>query len=131
MIHVCVGEDIDAGRETERVKSPEAGAVVVFVGTIRSEGNRVKALSYEHYPGMTEKALKRIAEEARARFGIINLSIAHRSGVVPAGEEAVVVAVSSAHREAAFEGCSWIMDRIKESVPIWKEIINEEHDSRV
>lgn len=130
MIHVFVGEDIDAERETERVKSPEAGAVVVFVGTVRSEGDRIKALAYEHYPGMTEKALNRIAEEACARFGVMNISIAHRSGVVPVGEEAVVVAVASAHREAAFESCSWIMDRIKESVPIWKEIINEESDSR-
>ncbi len=125
MIWVSLSEKIDYQEEVERVKDPEAGAVVAFIGTVRSEENRVKALVYEHYEGMAEKTLGEIAEEACTRFGILNVSIAHSYGVVEAGESAVVIAVSSKHRKEAFEACSWIMDRIKERVPIWKEVINE------
>lgn len=125
MIWVSLAEKVDYQEEVERVKDPEAGAVVAFIGTVRSEGNRVKALVYEHYEGMAEKTLREIAEEACRGFGILNVSIAHSCGVVDAGESAVIVAVSSTHRKEAFEACSWIMERIKERVPIWKEVINE------
>lgn len=125
MIWISLAEKVDYQEEVERVKDPEAGAVVAFIGTVRSERHRVKALVYEHYEGMAEKALREIAEEACTGFSILNVSIAHSYGIVEAGEIAVVVAVSSAHRKEAFEACSWIMDRIKERVPIWKEVINE------
>jgi molybdopterin synthase catalytic subunit len=125
MIKISVGEDIDIRSEMESVKDAEAGAVVTFLGTVRREKGRVKEITYEGYPGMTEKSLRKIADEARSLFGLINVVIAHRTGVIPAGGDVVFIAVSASHRRAAFESCSWIIDRIKEVVPIWKEIINE------
>lgn len=125
MIWVSLSENIDAQAEIERVKNGEAGAVVAFLGTARSDGGRVKALLYEHYDIMAEKTLREIAEEACKRFGLYNVSIAHRTGKVAAGDEAVVIALSSKHRKEGFDACSWIMDRIKERAPIWKEVINE------
>jgi molybdopterin synthase catalytic subunit len=125
MIRISVGEEIDIRKEVEYVKDAEAGAVVTFLGTVRREKGRVKEIAYEGYPGMTEKSLRSIADEAQSLFGLINVIIAHRTGVIPAGGDVVFIAVSASHRRAAFESCSWIMDRIKEIVPIWKEIINE------
>ena len=102
---------------------PKAGATVVFVGMTRNhnEGRRVEHLEYEAYPGMAEKELKRISQEASARWQVARIAIVHRIGAVPIGEASVAIAVSSAHRGEAFEAARFTIDRLKEVVPIWKK----------
>ena len=102
---------------------PKAGAVVVFEGCARDshQGRPVAQLGYEAFVPMAEAGLHKLREEAMARFGLARCLIHHRLGPVPLLEAAVVVAVSSAHRQEAFQAAAWIMDRIKESVPIWKQ----------
>jgi len=90
MIRISVGEDIDIRREIECAKDAEAGAVVTFLGTVRREKGRVEGIAYEGYPGMTEKSLRSIADEAQSLFGLINVIIAHRTGVIPAGGDVVL-----------------------------------------
>jgi molybdopterin synthase catalytic subunit len=101
---------------------PGAGAVVVFEGCARDshEGRPVRLLAYEAFVPMAEAELARLREEAMARFGLVRCLVHHRLGEVPLLEAAVVVAASSPHRREAFEAAAWIMDRIKERVPIWK-----------
>jgi molybdopterin synthase catalytic subunit len=101
---------------------PAAGAVVLFEGCARDshEGRPVALLAYEAFVPMAEAELARLREEAMARFGLVRCLIHHRLGEVPLLEAAVVVAAASAHRREAFEAAAWIMDRIKERVPIWK-----------
>jgi len=101
---------------------PRAGAVVLFEGCARDshQGRAVERLAYEAFVPMAEAELGRIREQAMARFGLVRCLIHHRLGEVPLLEAAVVVAAASAHRREAFEAAAWIMDRIKEQVPIWK-----------
>jgi molybdopterin synthase catalytic subunit len=101
---------------------PGAGAVVVFEGCARDshEGRPVQLLAYEAFVPMAEAELGRLREEAMERFGLIRCLIHHRLGEVPLLEAAVIVAAASPHRREAFEAAAWIMDRIKERVPIWK-----------
>lgn len=101
---------------------PSAGAVVLFEGCARDshEGRPVALLAYEAFVPMAEAELARLREEAMARFGLVRCLIHHRLGEVPLLEAAVVVAAASPHRREAFEAAAWIMDRIKERVPIWK-----------
>ena len=105
------------------VADPKAGAVVVFIGMTRdnNEGRDVQRLEYEAYAGMAERELEKIAAEARSRWGIARIAVAHRTGVVPIGMASVVIAVSSAHRGDAFEAARFAIDRLKEVVPIWKK----------
>lgn len=102
---------------------PAAGATVVFVGMTRNnnEGRNVERLEYEAYPGMAEKELERIAEEAARRWPIARVAIVHRTGVVPIGEASVAIAASSGHRGDAFDAARFTIDRLKELVPIWKK----------
>lgn len=101
---------------------PAAGAVVIFEGCARDhhEGLAVDALAYEAFVPMAEKELAALRLEAMTRFGLLRCLIHHRIGPVPLTEAAVVVVTASAHRQEAFEAAAWIMDRIKERVPIWK-----------
>ena len=101
---------------------PQAGAVVLFEGCARDshEGRPVALLAYEAFVPMAEAELARLREEAMARFGLVRCLIHHRLGEVPLLEAAVLVATASPHRREAFEAAAWIMDRIKERVPIWK-----------
>ena len=101
---------------------PRAGAVVLFEGCARDshEGRPVALLAYEAFVPMAEAELARLREEAMVRFGLVRCLIHHRLGEVPLLEAAVIVAASSPHRREAFEAAAWIMDRIKERVPIWK-----------
>jgi molybdopterin synthase catalytic subunit len=110
-----------AGLRAEAL-DPRAGAVVVFEGCARDshQGRPVALLAYEAFVPMAEAELARLRDEAIERFGLIRCLIHHRLGEVPLLEAAVVVAVSSPHRREAFEAAAWIMDRIKERVPIWK-----------
>jgi len=105
------------------VADPAAGAVVVFIGMTRNhnEGRQVEGLEYEAYPAMAVSELEKITTEARARWPIARVAVAHRTGRVPIGMASVVIAVSSAHRAEAFTAARFVIDRLKETVPIWKK----------
>ncbi len=100
-----------------------AGAVCTFLGTVRelTGERRTVALDYEAYPEMALKKLAELEDEARRRWPIIELALVHRVGDLDLGEVSVVVAVSCPHREQAFEACRWLIDTLKEVVPIWKK----------
>lgn len=99
------------------------GAVVTFTGKVRNHnlGDDVSALTLEHYPGMTEKALNDIVAQARIRWPLQRVSVIHRIGTLQAGEEIVFVGVTSAHRNSAFESAEFIMDFLKTKAPFWKK----------
>jgi molybdopterin synthase catalytic subunit len=117
-------EDFDLGAEVARLRAgdPRIGAVVTFVGTVRdlNEGAKVAELELEHYPGMTERALQDIVEQARARWPLYGALVVHRIGPMLPMEQIVLVAVSSAHRGEAFAACEFIMDYLKTEAPFWK-----------
>lgn len=99
-----------------------SGATVMFIGTVRevSEGRRIEGMTLEHYPGMTEKALAAIEAEALERWPLEASLIIHRHGKLQPGEDIVLVIAASAHREAAFEACAFLMDWLKTKAPFWK-----------
>lgn len=101
----------------------QAGAVVTFVGKVRDMnlGDNVTGLHLEHYPGMTEKALLDICDEAQSRWPQLQLRVIHRVGDLDIGDQIVFVGVSSAHRGAAFEACEFVMDYLKTKAPFWKK----------
>jgi len=105
------------------VRSHQAGAVVVFLGTARefTRGRRSVSLDYECYPEMADAELQKLQGEALRRWTLVEVCIVHRVGHLELGEISVAIAVSSAHREAAFEAGQWLIDRIKQVVPIWKK----------
>ncbi|MGF1720207.1 molybdopterin synthase catalytic subunit MoaE [Vibrio kyushuensis] len=104
-------------------KGTQSGAVVTFIGKVRDMnlGDNVTGLSLEHYPGMTEKALSEICDQAESRWPLLNLRVIHRVGDLDIGDQIVFVGVSSAHRGAAFEACEFIMDYLKTKAPFWKK----------
>ena len=116
-------EAFDAAAETERLTAGRAdvGATVAFTGWCRDEGGRLAALELEHYPGMVERELGRIAAEARGRWPLLGLTIIHRYGRIAPGEPIVLVLAASAHRTAAFEAASFLMDYLKTRAPFWKK----------
>ncbi|WP_367256735.1 molybdopterin synthase catalytic subunit MoaE [Pseudomonas sp. stari2] len=103
-------------------RNPRVGSVVNFVGYVRdlNVGQTVNELYLEHYPGMTEKALEQITEQARERWPLLAVEIVHRVGALSVTEPIVFVGVSSKHRHAAFEACAFIMDVLKTRAPFWK-----------
>lgn len=113
---------IDVAAVLDRVQSPAAGAVVLFLGTTRemTAGRRTQSLDYECYPEMARKELAELEAEARRRWPITACAIVHRLGHLELGEASVAVAVSTPHREDAFAAAKWLIDTIKEEVPIWK-----------
>jgi molybdopterin synthase catalytic subunit len=113
---------IDHAALTERVRATHAGAVCTFLGTVRElTGDRqTAALEYEAYGEMALKKLAELESEARNRWPIIDLALVHRTGALDPGDVSVVVAVSTPHRHQAFEACRWLIDTLKEVVPIWK-----------
>jgi molybdopterin synthase catalytic subunit len=114
---------IDSAALLERAQSPEAGAVVMFLGVSRrmTAGRQTVQLIYDAYEEMAAKELGRLEAEARQRWPLEECSIVHRLGLVPLGEASVAVAVASAHRREAFEAGQWLIDTLKERVPIWKQ----------
>ncbi|HUT91662.1 MAG TPA: molybdenum cofactor biosynthesis protein MoaE [Thermoguttaceae bacterium] len=114
---------IDAAAAVEAVRSPAAGAVVLFLGTARERTGqrRTRSLDYEAYPQMARAKLAELEEEARRRWPLVECALIHRLGHLAIGEVSVAIAVSSAHREPAFEAGKWLIDRIKQVVPIWKK----------
>lgn len=113
---------IDPTAVIHSVQSPAAGAVVLFLGTVRevTEGRQTASLDYECYPEMATKTLEELECQALARWPLVGCTTVHRLGHLAVGEISVAIAVSSAHREAAFAAGQWLIDRIKEVVPIWK-----------
>lgn len=109
------------------VGDPAAGAITTFIGTTRNnnEGRRIFSLEYEAYPGMAEKEMRVIGEEARTKWAIERIAVMHRIGHVPIGEASVIIAVSAAHRDDAFKACRYMIDELKKRVPIWKKEIYE------
>lgn len=107
----------------DRVRSNRAGAVCLFLGTVRelTGERRTEFLVYEAYPRMAEAKLAELLEQARRRWPLVEAGIIHRVGRLELGDTAVAVAVSAPHRREAFEACAWLMDTLKEVVPIWKQ----------
>ena len=115
-------EVITGSEVREAVEGPDAGAVVLFFGTVRNNtgGRAVRHLEYEAYPPMAEKKMAEIAQEISEKWGINRVAIVHRVGKLEIGEVSVAVAVASPHRKDGFEACKYAMDRLKQIVPIWK-----------
>ena len=117
--------DFDLGAEVARLREGDhgVGAVCSFVGTVRggaSEGG-VTTLELEHYPGMTEQSIEAMIDEAQRRFEVLGARVVHRIGPLRAGEQIVLVAVTSPHRGQAFQACEFLMDYLKTHAPFWKK----------
>ncbi|MCB1379756.1 MAG: molybdenum cofactor biosynthesis protein MoaE [Alphaproteobacteria bacterium] len=117
-------EAFDAGAELAALKAGKThiGGTVMFLGTVRelSEGAEVQAMTLEHYPGMTERALEQIEAEAHRRWPLDATLIVHRYGRMEPGEDIVLVITASAHRDAAFDACHFLIDWLKTKAPFWK-----------
>ena len=118
-------EDFDLTTEMAELRAgfPKIGAVVSFVGTVRdlNEGEQVAEMELEHYPGMTEKSLEDIVNQAKARWDIFEALVIHRVGPLKPLDQIVLVAVTSAHRGEAFDACEFIIDYLKTEAPFWKK----------
>ncbi len=111
-----------AGEYAKLSNQTECGAIVSFIGSVRElAGDSLLSMTLEHYPGMTEKSLLQITEQARQRWPLGNITIIHRIGTLSINEQIVLVLVSSAHRETAFRACEFIMDFLKTRAPFWKK----------
>ena len=118
-----VNAPIDPATLTAEVLTDADGAICTFQGVARrySRGREVVHLEYEAYPEMAERKLAEIGDELRVKFGVERVAIHHRTGVLAIGEASVVIAVASPHRKEAFAACQYAIDRIKQTVPIWKK----------
>lgn len=118
-------EDFDAGAEMRALAraNPKIGAVAAFVGLVRdvNEGAAVGAMTLEHYPGMTEKAIAAIVEQATGRWEVLEYTVIHRYGELRPTDQIVLVAIASGHRGDAFAACEFIMDFLKTRAPFWKK----------
>jgi molybdopterin synthase catalytic subunit len=120
MLRIVVQEaDFDAGAELAHLNLPGVGGVGSFIGVVRDSGG-LKALHLEHYPGMTEKAVKKIAEQAAARWPLLGCTVIHRVGRLAPEQKIVFVGAASAHREAALQAAAFLIDWLKTSAPFWK-----------
>jgi molybdopterin synthase catalytic subunit len=115
--------DVSAEISALRKGDPRVGAVVSFLGTVRdmNDGSQVKGMTLEHYPGMTEKALQEILDQAKARWDIYQALVIHRVGPLLPEDQIVLVVVTSAHRGEAFAACEFVMDYLKTAAPFWKK----------
>jgi molybdopterin synthase catalytic subunit len=121
MRRILVGPaDFDAGAELRRLNLQGVGGVGSFIGAVRNEGGRLAALHLEHYPGMTERALGTIITEAAVRWPLLGCSVIHRVGRLLPGDQIVFVGAASAHRAAALQATSFLIDWLKTSAPFWK-----------
>ncbi|MET1411924.1 molybdenum cofactor biosynthesis protein MoaE [Roseibium sp. HPY-6] len=116
-------EDFDVQEESTRLTSSrrDVGALVSFTGLCRDEAGTLSALELEHYPGMAEAELSRIAGEAIERWPLTGLTVIHRYGKIPPGDNIVLVVAASSHRRAAFEAADFLMDYLKTRAPFWKK----------
>ena len=117
----------DLGAEANRFAEglgAAAGAVVTFTGVVRDNGGQLTAMEIEHYPGMTEKAISAIMEEAIARWALVDALVIHRYGVLRSGEPIMMVATAAPHRADAFAAAEFLMDYLKSRAPFWKKEIS-------
>ena len=116
-------EDFDVAAEVAALTRgrTDIGAIVTFAGLCRDEGGRLAALELEHYPGMAEAEIAAVAQEARARWPLLGLTVIHRTGLIAPGAQIVLVAAASAHRAAAFAAADFLMDYLKSRAPFWKK----------
>jgi molybdopterin synthase catalytic subunit len=115
-------QDFDPASEVRTLSEgrTDVGAVVTFAGLCRNEGGALAALELEHYPGMAEAEIARVADEAARRWPLTGLTVIHRFGRILPGQQIVLVVAASAHRAAAFEAASFLMDYLKTRAPFWK-----------
>ena len=117
--------DFDLGEEVAALRASDArvGAVCSFIGTVRdrSDGLSVSTMELEHYPGMTERAIEAMIDEAHQRFDIHGARVVHRVGLLLPTDQIVLVAVTSAHRGQSFQACEFLMDYLKTQAPFWKK----------
>ena len=117
--------DFDLGAEIARLRQGDGGvgAVCSFIGTVRdrNDGSTVASMELEHYPGMTEKAIEAMIDEAARRFEILGARVIHRVGLLQPQDQIMMVAVTSAHRGQAFQACEFLMDYLKTQAPFWKK----------
>jgi len=115
-------EDFDAASEARALSTGRAdiGALVTFVGLCRDEGGRLASLEIEHYAGMAERELRRVAADAEARWPLLGVTVVHRHGDIPAGAPIVLVVTAAAHRGDAFAAADFLMDYLKTRAPFWK-----------
>lgn len=120
---VVQSEDFDMGSEVEKIRtlSSSIGGIVAFCGLCRSEGGRLSALEIEHYPGMAEKRIKQIVDDAASRWSLNGVTVIHRFGTIKVGEQIVLVVTASPHRREAFDAANFIMDFLKTEAPFWKK----------
>jgi len=118
-------EDFDAGAEIRRLRMAHGniGAIVTFIGQVRdlNDGAEVSTMTLEHYPGMTEKSLEAIIEQAKSRWDIHDALIVHRVGELKPADQIVLVVVTGAHRKEAFAASEFVMDYLKTEAPFWKK----------
>jgi molybdopterin synthase catalytic subunit len=123
-VTICT-EDFDVSTELARLHGQDnrVGAVCSFVGTVRDvdKGQALSTMELEHYPGMTEKAIEAMIDEAMARFDIFGARVIHRVGVLAPLDQIVLVAVTSRHRGTSFQACEFLMDYLKTQAPFWKK----------
>jgi molybdopterin synthase catalytic subunit len=114
---------LDTAALRASLAQPNAGALVVFEGWVRdaNEGRAVASLTYEAAEALCRAEAERILAEARARFGVLGVRVAHRAGPLQVGDVAVWIGVTAAHRDAAFQACRYVIDELKERLPIWKK----------
>jgi molybdopterin synthase catalytic subunit len=124
-------EDFDLGAEVKAIaRNPKIGAIASFIGLVRdvNEGAQVGAMTLEHYPGMTEKALAAIVEEAKARWSLLDCTVIHRYGELKPTDRIVLVVAAAGHRGDAFAACEFLMDYLKTRAPFWKKERTPEGD---
>jgi molybdopterin converting factor subunit 1 len=124
-------EPLDPTAIAGRIRGADDGALVVFQGIVRghSRGKQVRALVYEAYGSMAQRQMEQLAEQARRRWPILDLTIVHRTGTLQVGEISVVIAVAASHRGEAFDACEWLIDELKHTVPIWKKEVYTEGEA--
>ena len=120
MIHIAVcSEAIDAGAELRATQVAGAGGIASFSGLVRADDG-VEVLELEHYPGVTEAALRQLADEATSRWPLLGVRIVHRVGAMVPGDTVVFVGTAAQHRTPALEACAYLIDRLKTDAPFWK-----------
>ncbi|MEM3086589.1 MAG: molybdenum cofactor biosynthesis protein MoaE [Halobacteria archaeon] len=131
LIRIQAG-DFDLDETLRALKAPDVGGLVFFVGSVRGvdPAGPLERLEYEAWREEAERSLKKLAGEARAKFGVKRVAIIHRTGALPPGENAVLVAAAAAHRKEAFDACEWLIDTLKVTAPIWKKEVFSSGESR-
>ena len=118
--------DLGAESNDFAANLPGAGAVVTFTGLVRDNGGSLAAMEIEHYPGMTERAIAAIMDQAQARWALVDALVIHRYGVLRGGEPIMMVATAAPHRADAFAAAEFLMDYLKSRAPFWKKEIGAE-----